>query len=126
VADEGRVKRKIKINNKFKIYFKNEVRVWALCAHTDFACVLGLDFAFDLPSPVHRLDLSATSGGVRRGLFEHVDAQRIVRVPQPPDQSSNAGNLEEVVDWGSPSLGYLSWRSKKGNQLPGCPRRSWC
>jgi hypothetical protein len=29
-----------------------------------------------------------------------VDAQRIVRVPQPPDLPSNAGNLEEVADWG--------------------------
>ena len=24
---------------------------------------------------------------------------------------------------GAPSLGYLSWQDKKGNQLPGCPRR---
>jgi hypothetical protein len=37
-----------------------------------------------------------------------VDAQRIGRVPQPPGLSSNAGNLEEVVDWGSPSFGYFS------------------
>jgi hypothetical protein len=38
-----------------------------------------------------------------------------VRVPQPPGQTSNAGNLEEVVDWGSSSLGYFSWRSKKSD-----------
>jgi hypothetical protein len=36
-----------------------------------------------------------------------VDAQRIVRVP-PPGLANNAGNLEEVVDWGSPSFGYFS------------------
>jgi len=36
-----------------------------------------------------------------------MDAQRIVRVPQPPGQSSNAGNLEEVADLGSLFLGYF-------------------
>jgi hypothetical protein len=52
-----------------------------------------------------------------------VDAQQIVRVPQPPGLSSNAGNLEEVVDWGSPSFGSFSWRIKKGNQPLGYPRQ---
>ncbi|HQS57962.1 MAG TPA: hypothetical protein PLU16_12985 [Gallionellaceae bacterium] len=33
--------------------------------------------------PVHRLNFSSASGAVRRGLFEHVAAQQIVRVPQP-------------------------------------------
>jgi hypothetical protein len=39
-------------------------------AHTAFVC----DVDFDLHSPVRRLDSSSTSGGVRRGLFEHVAA----------------------------------------------------
>jgi len=60
-------------------------------AHTDFDCVFGFDsafdfdfyFDFDLLSPEHRLDFSPTSGALGRGLFEHVAAQQIVRVPQP-------------------------------------------
>ena len=60
------------------------------------------------------------SGGCRRGLmkqlairlswqttpakslvmFEHVDAQRIVRVPQPPDRPSNAGNRAAAANRG--------------------------
>jgi hypothetical protein len=82
-------------------------------------------FAVDLPTPVRRLDLSQASGGVGRGLFEHVDAQRIVRVPQPRLFVMDRGTPAGAVNRGSPSLAYLSWRSKKGKQLPGCPRRSW-
>jgi hypothetical protein len=71
VADEGRVKQKFKIKIEVKSEVKSEVRVCALCAHTvqifgfavriahtAFAC--GVDF--ELPSPVHRLDPSQTSG----------------------------------------------------------------
>jgi hypothetical protein len=72
-------------------------------------------FAVDLPTPVHRLDPSQTSGGVRRGLFEHVDAQRIVRVPQPRLFVMDRGNPAGAVNRGSPSFGYFSWRSKKSD-----------
>ena len=111
VAEQGRVMRKTKI----KTTINSELHMWALCAHTVFAV--------DLFTPEHRLYFSQTSGAVRRGLSEHVAAQQIVRVPQPPDQSSNAGNPVGMAELGSPSLDYLSWRSKKGNQLSGCPRR---
>ena len=77
----GEGKAKIKSNGKFKIYFKGQVRVWALCAHTVFLFGLGVrythtvfDSDFDLPPPVHRLDFSSASGAVRRGLSEHVAA----------------------------------------------------
>jgi len=78
-------------------------------AHTAY----GLDF--DLPSPEHRLDFSPTSGSLRRGLFEHVAAQQIVRVPQPRLLVKNRGNPAGAVNRGSPSLGYFSWRSKKSD-----------
>jgi hypothetical protein len=42
-----------------------------------------------------------------------VDAKRIVRVPQPPGQSSNAGNLEEVADWGRLFFGYFLLAKQK-------------
>jgi hypothetical protein len=65
VADEGRVKRKIKIK------FKSEVRVWALCAHTVcfFVFVFGVRYAHsafvvDLPTPAHRLETLQTGGGL--------------------------------------------------------------
>ena len=52
-------------------------------AHTAFAfdCDFDFDFDFDfdLPPPVHRLNFSSASGGVRRGLSEHVAAQQIVQ-----------------------------------------------
>jgi hypothetical protein len=36
-----------------------------------------------------------------------------VRVPQPPDQTSNAGNLEEVADWGRLFFGYFLLAKQK-------------
>ena len=51
--------------------------------------------------------------GFRRGLFEHVAAQRIVRVPQPPDQSSNAGYAEGAANRGGVSLITFFSRIKK-------------
>jgi hypothetical protein len=41
-------------------------------------------------------------------MFEHA-----VRVPQPPDQSSNAGNLAEVADWGRLFFGYFLLAKQK-------------
>jgi hypothetical protein len=100
VAEQGRGKAKIK--NKFKSSFKNknEIHMWALRAHTAFAV--------DLLTPVHRLYFSQTSGAVRRGLFEHVAAQQIVRVPQPRLFVKNRGNPAGAVNRGSPSFGYFS------------------
>ena len=105
--------------------------MWALRAHTVLYFCFGaryahiaFDFAVDLLTPVHRLDLLQISGGVRRGLFEHVDAKRIVRVPQPRLFAIDRGNPAGAANRGSPSFGYFSWRSKKSIQLPGCPRRS--
>src|SRR3989338_2990195 len=40
--------------------------------------------------------------GFRRGLFE-----RVARVPQPPDQSSNAGNRAAAANWGRLLFGYF-------------------
>jgi hypothetical protein len=36
-----------------------------------------------------------------------------VRVAQPPDQTSNAGNLEEVADWGRLFFGYFILAKQK-------------
>jgi hypothetical protein len=67
VVDEGRVKRKIKSK------FKNELRLWALCAHTvcffvfDFgvrSAHTAFDFVVDLLPPVHRLEKPQASGGL--------------------------------------------------------------
>jgi hypothetical protein len=47
-------------------------------------------------------------------MFEHVAAQRIVRVPQPPEQSSYVGNAEGAANRGRLFLGYfLSAKQKK-------------
>ena len=78
----------------------------------------------DLPSLVHRREKSQSCGALRRGLSEHVAAQQIVRVPQPRLIAIFGGYPAGAGNLGSPSLAYLSWRSKKGMQLPGCPRRS--
>jgi hypothetical protein len=44
-----------------------------------------------------------------------VDAQRIVRVPQPPDQSSNAGHREAAANRGGIFFGsFLLAAQKKG------------
>ena len=40
-----------------------------------------------------------------------------------PASASSAGHPEGAVD-GVAFFGYLSWRSKKGDQPPGCPRQS--
>ena len=50
----GEIKAKIKFKSGFKN--KNELHVWALCAHTVFAV--------DLLTPVHRLEKSQTRGGL--------------------------------------------------------------
>ena len=39
-------------------------------------------------------------------------------------KAKSAGRPEGPANRGPPSLGYLSWRSKKGDQPPGCPRRT--
>jgi len=36
-----------------------------------------------------------------------------VRVPQPPDQSSNAGNPEGMTDWGRLFFGYFLLAKQK-------------
>ncbi len=54
---------------------------------------------------------------------EHcLSAQRELR--SRPAWRAAQGTPEGGCGWGSPSLGYLSWRSKKGNQPPGCPRQA--
>jgi hypothetical protein len=40
-----------------------------------------------------------------------------------PIASSNFGNPEGAARQGPPSLGYFSWRLKKSDQPPGCPRQ---
>ena len=47
--------------------------------------------------------------GFRRGLFE-----RVARVPQPPDQTSNAGNRAAAANRGGVSLIPFFGRTKKG------------
>jgi hypothetical protein len=42
-----------------------------------------------------------------------VDAQRIVRVPQPPELSSNAGNPEGMADLGRLFFGYFILAKQK-------------
>ena len=109
MADDGRVNQG---QDKFKSGFEIEVRVWA--APTRYVFGFGVRAAhtdFELPSPEHRLDFSPTSGALRRGLFEHVAAQQIVRVPQPRLFVKNRGNPAGAVNRGSPSFGYFSWRS---------------
>ena len=78
------------------LYFGFGVRI----AHTAFEV--------DFLTPVHRLDFLQTSGALRRGLFEHVAAQQIVRVPQPRLFVKNRGNPAGAVNRGSPSFGYFS------------------
>ena len=79
------------------------------CTHTAFDCGLEVE----VPSPVRRLDLLQTSGGVRRGLFEHVDAQRIVRVPQPRLFAIDQGNPAGAVNRGRLFLGYFLFGEAK-------------
>jgi len=62
---------------------------------------------FDFLSPVRRLDQTQTSGGVRRALFEHVAAQRIVRVAQPRSFVTERGNPEGAVNRGRLLFGYF-------------------
>ncbi|MFZ3019302.1 MAG: hypothetical protein WA056_12695, partial [Gallionella sp.] len=68
-------------------------------------------------------DQTQTSGDVRRALFEHVAAQRIVRVAQPRSFASDRGNPKGGKP-GAPSLGYFSWQDKKSDLPPGNPRQS--
>ena len=65
-----------------------------------------LGFAF--LSPERRLDQARTSGGVGRALFEHVAAQRIVRVAQPRSLVSDRGNPRRGRQTGAAFLGLLS------------------
>jgi len=59
-------------------------------------------------------------------MSEHVDAERIVRVPQPPDQSSNAGNRAAAANRGGLFLGYfLLATQKKVTGVRGRTQRSW-
>ncbi len=74
---------------------------------------------FDFESPRSTAEQHRQAGGSRRALSE-----RAARVAQPPGLASSAGNPARGGGWGSPSLVYLSWRSKKGKQPPGCPRQS--
>jgi len=87
--------------------------VWALCAHTVLLLGSGVRyahaaFAVDLLTPVHRLDLLQTSGGVRRGLFEHA-----VRVPQPRLFAMDRGNPAGAVNRGRLFLGYFLFGEAK-------------
>jgi hypothetical protein len=70
-------------------------------------------FAVELRTPVHRLDFLQTSGGVRRGLSEHVAAQQIVRVPQPRLFVKNRGNPAGAVNRGCLFLGYFLFGEAK-------------
>jgi hypothetical protein len=95
VVDEGRVSQKSKAKSKAK----------CVCGRSPLT--LGFEFgvrkartAVDLITPVHRLYFLLTSGGVRRGLFEHVAAQQIVRVPQPRLFVKNRGNPAGAVNRG--------------------------
>jgi hypothetical protein len=74
--------------------------------------------------PVESAEHRSLKRGSRRGLFEQQSAG-LMRVPQPPFQARSAGNPQpkaEGANVGSPSLGYLSWRDKKGTVLAGHPR----
>jgi len=42
-----------------------------------------------------------------------VMSERVARVPQPPEQSSNAGNPEGMADWGRLFLGYFHLAKQK-------------
>ncbi|OHC83210.1 MAG: hypothetical protein A3J87_02780 [Sideroxydans sp. RIFOXYB12_FULL_59_6] len=69
---------------------------------------LGFRFSgFEFLSTVHRLAQARTSGGVRRALFEHVAAQRIVRVAQPRSFVTERGNPEGAVNRGRLLFGYF-------------------
>ena len=67
-----------------------------------------------------------------RGLSEGEHKRNLLRdktrarVPQRPAIVSSAGNPDRLIvgatNLGSPSLAYLSWRSKKGKLPPGNPR----
>jgi hypothetical protein len=50
--------------------------------------------------------------------------ERVARVPQPPDQSSNAGNRAAAANRGRLFFGYfLFGEAKESSLLPGNPRR---
>ena len=75
-------------------------------------------------SPVGHAEHRRKLRGCRRGLFEQQTAG-LMRVPQPPQLLRSAGHPQpqaEGVTSGSPSLGYLSWRDKKGTVPAGHPR----
>ena len=74
--------------------------------------------------PVESAEHRRLKRGSRRGLFEQQTAG-LMRVPQPPQLLRSAGHPQpqaEGVTSGSPSLGYLSWRDKKGTVPAGHPR----
>ena len=74
--------------------------------------------------PVGQAEHRRKLRGSRRGLFEQQTAG-LMRVPQPPQLLRSAGHPQpqaEGVTSGSPSLGYLSWRDKKGTVPAGHPR----
>ena len=70
-------------------------------------------FGFVFYSHVRRLDQARTSGGVGRALFEHVDAQRIVRVAQPRSLVSDRGNPAGAVSLGRLFFGYFLLATQK-------------
>jgi hypothetical protein len=51
-------------------------------------------------------------------MFEHVAAQRIVRVYEGPGRSSNAGNCEAAAHWGRLFFGYFLLAKQK--KVTGC------
>ena len=69
--------------------------------------------AFDLISLERRLGQMQTSGDVRRALFEHVAAQRIVRVAQPRTFASDRGNREAAANRGRLFFGYFLLAKQK-------------
>jgi hypothetical protein len=75
--------------------------------------------AFEFPSPVRRLDISQTGGGLGEhcssSAVGHVLCAPLGRVAQPRLFAKCRGNPEGGGKPGATSFGYFSWQDKKSD-----------
>ena len=77
--------------------------------------------AFPRISPVGHAEHRRSARGSRRGLLEWLQAASSAAAARFEKHRATRSAAEGVT-FGSPSLGYLSWRDKKGNVPAGHPR----
>ena len=73
-------------------------------------------------SPVGHAEHRRSVRGSRRGLFERPQDASSAAAARFEKHRATRSRKAEGVTFGSPSLGYVSWRDKKGNVPAGHPR----